>query len=77
MFTPIDQGEDFEHGYSFGCFGCRVVNVFVVSEFRVDGGMLMHIWCSVVNLQVKSSVIFCRISEERTSRFVWVGYEFI
>ena len=31
MFASLGRRED----YSFGCFGCCVVNVFVVSEFNI------------------------------------------
>ena len=34
-FAPFGQKKSFEYCYSFGCFGCCVVNVFVVSEFRI------------------------------------------
>ena len=56
--------EDFKHRHRFGCFACRVVNS--VSEFRVKNEtqyfeMCVHVQCSVVALQVESSVKSGRI----------------
>ena len=56
--------EDFKHRHRFGCFACRVVNS--VSEYRVKNEtqyfeMCVHVQCSVVALQVESSVKSGRI----------------
>ena len=63
--------EDFEHGHSFGCFGCCVVNVFVVCEFKSRETqyweMCVRVLSNVVELQTKSSVIFCRVSQSKVN----------
>ena len=36
VFAPLSQGDDFEYGYNFGCFVCRVFNVFVVKSLGFE-----------------------------------------
>ena len=48
---------------------CRVINLFVISEFRIEVKtqyfrMHVHVYCSVVYIKVESSVIFCMIRSE-------------
>ena len=50
MFALLGRRENFE--YSFELFGCRVVNV-CVKYF----GMRVHVYFSVADLQVESSVL--------------------
>ena len=61
-----------EYWYSFGCFGCPVNNVFVVSEFKIEGLELLICRLSLMLYSggsgVKSvQVVFTKLSMRRST----------
>ena len=58
FLSSLCRKEDFDHGYSFGCFGPTVLNMFVVSEFRIKGETQYFGMCVMfVNVSVKFRVV--------------------